>query len=272
MKKTLLAIAVVAAGFSANAQVYYNASNATDFLAGTIIELDGDTNNWNVLDYTQQTTWGLPAELNAMGEVLYSESWNGDDLTPDNIYVTPRIDLTSATGNLALTFKATTPDPTSDNFYSENYSVYVFDGISGLTAAFAAAPAFTEVFPAGQTVYSHTINVSSFAGADSLMIAFRHHNCTGQWMLTIDDINVSAVASVNENILEATVYPNPANDVLNIKVGEEIASVAIVTLDGKVVATSTTGSVNVADLTAGMYMYQVTTVSGKLANGNFAKK
>ena len=273
MKKTLLAIAVVAASFSANSQVYYNASNATDFIAGSIIEIDGDTNNWNVLDYSLQTTWNLPAELTAMGEVLYSESWNGNDLTPDNMYITPRIDLSAASGNIALTFKATTPDPTSDNFFAENYSVYVFDGILGLAAAVAAPPAFTEVFPAGQTVYSHSVNVSSFAGSDSLMIGFRHHNCTGQWMVTIDDINVSAVTSINENVIEANVYPNPANDVLNITVGNEvIAAVSIISMDGKEVATSTNGTVNVSDLRAGLYIYQVTTATGKVANGNFAKK
>lgn len=82
---------------------------------------------------------------------------------------------------------------------------------------------------------------------------------------------VNLVAGINENVIEAAVYPNPATDVLNIKAKEGIASVRVLTMDGKVVATSATTSVSVAGLTAGIYMYEAVTVSGKVARGNFAK-
>lgn len=270
MKKLLLSLTVLA-GLSANSQVYYNASASADFLLGGVQEIDGDTNNWNVLDLSLQTSWSLPTALSDMGEVLFSESWNGNDLTPDNIYFTPRIDLTSATGTLNLTFKATSPDPTSDNFYFENYSVYVFDGYTNAVAAFAAAPAFTEVLPAGQTIYTHTVNVSSFAGADSLIVAFRHHACTGQWMVCLDDINVSGTNGINENVITASVYPNPAKDVINFEVAGDITTVEITTLDGKSVISSTDKTVSVADLKTGLYLYTLTTSNGKIAKGNFSK-
>jgi hypothetical protein len=82
---------------------------------------------------------------------------------------------------------------------------------------------------------------------------------------------VNFVAGVDENVINASVYPNPANSVLNVTASEAVASVTIVTMDGKVVATSNGASVNVADLNAGMYIYTVTTVTGKTANGTFAK-
>jgi hypothetical protein len=77
---------------------------------------------------------------------------------------------------------------------------------------------------------------------------------------------------MEENVIEASVSPNPAADVLNIKISEEIASVVITTLDGKVVATEATNAINVTELNAGMYIYTVTTANGKVATGNFVKK
>ncbi len=82
----------------------------------------------------------------------------------------------------------------------------------------------------------------------------------------------SFTAGIDNNVASASVYPNPANSVLNINSTEDVASVRVLTTDGKVVATSVSStSINVADLNAGMYLYEVTTVSGKVARGNFAK-
>lgn len=83
---------------------------------------------------------------------------------------------------------------------------------------------------------------------------------------------VNLTLGLNENSVESTVYPNPATSELTIKTSEEIASVVITTTDGKVVATAESGNVNLAELNAGMYIYQVTTVSGKIGTGNFVKK
>lgn len=82
---------------------------------------------------------------------------------------------------------------------------------------------------------------------------------------------VNFTAGLNENVIDAVVYPNPANEVLNIQAKEDLASITVTTMDGKVVATSTTTSVNVAELSSGIYMYEAITVSGKVARGNFAK-
>ncbi len=82
---------------------------------------------------------------------------------------------------------------------------------------------------------------------------------------------VNLTLGLNENAISASVYPNPANDQLNIQTTEEIASVVITTTDGKTVATGNTSIINVAELNAGMYIYQVTTVTGKIGTGNFVK-
>jgi len=83
---------------------------------------------------------------------------------------------------------------------------------------------------------------------------------------------VNFTASVDENLIDAVVYPNPANDVLNINATEDVVSIKVITMDGKVVATSATTTVDVTTLTAGMYLFEAVTVSGKVARGSFAKK
>lgn len=79
-------------------------------------------------------------------------------------------------------------------------------------------------------------------------------------------------AGIEENTISTSVYPNPANDVLNIVASEQIENVVILSLDGKVAATSTSSTVEVGNLTSGMYIYEVTTTSGKVSRDMFMKK
>lgn len=96
---------------------------------------------------------------------------------------------------------------------------------------------------------------------------------TGSTLKVDNFVLNTSTAGVEEHIaLEFNVFPNPANEVLNIVGSEEIANVSILGLDGKVVANSATSSVNVADLNSGMYIYEVTTTSGKVSRDSFMKK
>jgi len=80
-----------------------------------------------------------------------------------------------------------------------------------------------------------------------------------------------APAALKEEAIVASVYPNPASDVLNFKSSDEIATVTILTMDGKVMAKGTTNSISISELSVGTYVYIATTVTGKTAIGNFAK-
>jgi len=267
MKKTLLAIAVVAAGFSANAQIFSENWTTPQTWGIGQSPADTDTNNWFIASTAAFTT---------QGNLAVSESWlndgstNGVNLTPDNFLFSPVIDLSAITGNVSVSFKVGSPEGGTSIYYEEYLTVYAYDGVNGVAAA---TPIHDQVLTAGGTMFSYTYNISSLAGADSLILAFRHHNCTGQNFIVLDDIVVSNSLSINENVVSANVYPNPANDVLNIIIADEIiSSVSVISMDGKEVAVSSNGIVDVSELKSGMYIYRVTTTSGKLANGNFAKK
>jgi hypothetical protein len=84
----------------------------------------------------------------------------------------------------------------------------------------------------------------------------------------------NATAGIENNIeFIATAYPNPATDVLNVKVdGEEVVSIQLIAMDGKVVSTTESATANVAELTAGMYIYEATTASGAVIRNTFVKK
>ena len=59
------------------------------------------------------------------------------------------------------------------------------------------------------------------------------------------------------------VYPSPAVDVLNIATFDNMLSISVYTIDGKLVkvqeANSSTNTMDVSNLAAGMYMIQVIT-------------
>lgn len=83
-------------------------------------------------------------------------------------------------------------------------------------------------------------------------------------------------AGVNENTINASVYPNPANDVLNIKLTENATSVSILGMDGKVISTESVNSnlvaVNVSNLVSGVYFYEVVAENGTVVRNTFVKK
>lgn len=81
-----------------------------------------------------------------------------------------------------------------------------------------------------------------------------------------------ATSSIDElSINEFNVYPNPSSDVVNITFdnGNEVTSVVILDLQGRVVATGSASNnvtISVADLAKGSYLVQVAT-----ANGSYTK-
>ena len=117
----------------------------------------------------------------------------------------------------------------------------------------------------------YTANAFIFIASSSIGFLFGTGNGYPGSELWLDNISLtSSTSDVIELSSTLKVYPNPANDVLNISTNGEISTVVISTLDGKVLKTSSESSVDVSDLTSGMYIYQVT-VNGKVSTGNFVK-
>lgn len=92
-------------------------------------------------------------------------------------------------------------------------------------------------------------------------------------------LQLTADASVDENsIIEGTVSPNPATDLVRISVSAEgNANLVVADLSGKIVKTTSlemnngVSHVNIADLENGMYIFNVTMENGQTAKINVVK-
>jgi hypothetical protein len=263
MKKLLLSLSVVFACGMSKAQVHFS-ENWDAPAAWALQSLDTDTLNWGI-----SSIQAFPNQ----GPVALSQSWvQAGPLNPDNLLISPPINLTNVSGNVALSFSIGSPETTASGWYEEYLSVYVSDGVTqAAVGAALAAPVHSAVLSGGDSVYTYTYDITALAaGKDSAMLWFRHHNCTDENFIILDDISVFSPASVNDLSLSAKVYPNPAKDVLNVVVEGDEVEVTISTLEGKVVQTVNSKKIDISGLTSGMYIYRVES-NGKFASGSFVK-
>ena len=279
MKKILLSVGVLLAAATASAQVY-TASSAADFATFASVDADGDTFEWGIYDL-MTANGGSPVgtSFDAQGEVLGSFSYDNATttaLTPDNWIISPAIDLSSLSSTATLSWGRASVDPA---YAEENYSIYVVsaaDVNAAATALATATPVFTETIATGDEWLVKSANINSFAGMNNVFVAVRHHACTDMFFLIVDDIQITNVASVDENAITTSVYPNPANDVLNINVSANATSVSIIGMDGKVISTeainANTAAVNVSNLVAGVYFYEIVAENGSVVRNTFVKK
>lgn len=99
---------------------------------------------------------------------------------------------------------------------------------------------------------------------------------SGSWnitSLTFTGIELSSSSIVSNAPVSAYAFPNPATSELNVSVeGQEVVSVSLISMDGKIVSTVNGSVAQVADLTAGMYIYEATTAAGLVVRNTFIKK
>lgn len=297
MKKLLLSLTVFAAAFAANAQMDTLSAHCTlattytgvidnaapidsGFIAGT--NMYGDLAKMRLFDAANGVTNG--GTISGVAFMTIFKAGTGSinvAVWPDNAgapdYANPlatttvqlsAIDTTAANldyladGNVynhVAMFSSPVNIPAGNKFWA---GIVLPTGAGNFFATGISTPA-------GGTGDTHTGEIQN---GGTFFTFDNGTNATWQLdaSITVYPI-VNFVLGVNENVISTSVYPNPASSELNIKTSEEITSVVVTTTDGKTVATGNSSNINVASLNAGMYIYQVTTVSGKIGTGNFVK-
>lgn len=266
MKKILLCAGLFLGSLATmNAQIIYEENfNDEDMSDWTRIDSDGDGNDWGDL-FQVTNAAGTPVSPISM----ISRSWQGSPLTPDNWAITPAIVLPAGEGTITLSWKA---QAAAAAWSLEKYGVYVgtSNSISNLQLSPIKWIGVHDGGPLGPSV-SKTLDVSSLAG-ETIYVAFRHFDCTDQDWLSIDDVIVSKEALSTESFFKSNfaMYPNPANNVLNIagNAGLSMDNVIITDLNGRVVKQQNlsgvaSSEINVSDLTAGMYLITISSAEGK---------
>lgn len=107
------------------------------------------------------------------------------------------------------------------------------------------------------------VDLSAYKG-QTVYFAFRHHDVSDMFFLDIDDLMVTGDAVVGiENVgnVSMSVYPNPASDMLTVS-AEGLNKVEVLDITGRVVATSTTNTVDLKSLSNGSYIVRVVTNEG----------
>lgn len=161
----------------------------------TLVDADGDGHGW---------TW-LNSKVKAhSGEgIMYSMSYDNTTgaLTPDNWIITPKVKLGGQ-----VSFWACSQE-TSANYANEKFQVYVFEGDEW--TAVDEFIAVSDVFTTTVDYQQYTIDLSDYEGYG--YVAIRHFDCTDQFWLNIDDLEI-LVPDASEAVQpEWTQY----NDVIN---------------------------------------------------------
>ena len=175
-------------------------------LGWTTIDYNNDGHTWSTNPYG---TSGIPAH-NSSAHFVGSSSWVGGsngDITPDDFLVSPRIALT---GSAVLSWWHRVA---ASGYPADHYSVYV--STTGNTAAdFLATTPIFNCTPNSNDYNiwnQQMVDLSAYVG-DTIYIAFRHHNCFGQFAILIDDLEVAPFTSpwaVNDTMPWGTNFDTP---------------------------------------------------------------
>ena len=144
----------------------------------------GTRNCWTIIDGNNDgSTWTTLFNGNDMGMML-SFSYDNPtytDITPNDWLVTPKLHTTTGS-SVTMTWDAAAAD---DTYYAEHYGVYVSTTNTD-TNSFTLVNEWTLT---SSSTESMNLDLSAYAGQD-IYVAFRHFNCTGQYVLLIDNVNV----------------------------------------------------------------------------------
>ena len=119
--------------------------------------------------------------------------------------------------------------------------------------------------PAASDFKDGEVDLTPFAGQDNVIIKFEFTSGYGNNII-VDDINITsgplAVATVDDSKL--SIFPNPVKDVMNISYDKAINQIDVYDVNGKLVKTYTTvdNTINVSDLSDGIYMLNIKTEEG----------
>ena len=121
--------------------------------------------------------------------------------------------------------------------------------------------------PTEWATYEGTFSVPE---AGTYYFAFNGYNA--QYMMFMDNFELQDNVAVADNAAASfSVYPNPANSVLNVK-ADDVKDIEILNMLGQTVATTNVNTINVANLTNGVYFVRVNFNNGEVATQKFVKE
>ena len=183
MKRLVLTVAILA-GFVLGGvaqSLHYDFEDGT--LQGwTTLDGDGDGHNW------EPSIGGMGHNSNGMALSYSRDFFTGDSLTPNEYLVSPRLVLSE--DGPVIRFYVCALD---EIYPAEHFGVSISTTVNDDPLAFTLLSQWTIVAKdAGNRQgnwYNYTVDLSAYAGQE-VYVAIRHHYCSGQSAICIDDIEI----------------------------------------------------------------------------------
>ena len=170
--------------------------------------------DWTAIDYNNDSrTWsttsggGVPGAGGSTGFVSSSSYAGGVDFAPDDFLISPRIAVDSPA---VLTWWHRVANAV---YPADHYSVYI-STTGGTVADFVATTPVFSVTPTDLEYgiwLKQTVDLSAYVG-DTISVAFRHHDCYGQFSIMIDNVEVVSFSSpwtVGDTVPWSTTFDTP---------------------------------------------------------------
>ena len=186
MKKGLFSwvlVALLGAASQAQINTFPYILDFEDGLDGwTVVDADGDNNNWYVYSYSGShsgthvaTSWSYNTSADLM-------------LTPNNWLISPAIELGSDTAYFSWWCRI------QSIWAGEHYAVYVSTTGDSVGAFTATAPLYeaTMSYDNNNVWKKDSVSLADYVG-QTIHIALRHFNCSNQYNLMVDDFTIETV-------------------------------------------------------------------------------
>lgn len=191
--------------------------------------------------------------------VAGSRSFSATALTPDNWLITPQLSVNSTSDS--ITYWVKTMDPA---YPAEHYAVLV--STTGINTSDFTTTLYESTLTSADGIWNRkAFSLSAFTG-QQVYVAFRHYNCTDNFMLVIDDVTGPALAiatGLEEQSSVFTIFPNPAHNSLQINAKTNIDEIKVLNIIGEVIFDSNvdvkTFTLNTSSFNQGTYLLHVRT-------------
>lgn len=269
MKKILLSLAVVSTvALSASAQLYDQTSGITTNGVISAYMTDNDTLVQSADDFTipAGADWdvtsvtvhgfrnGVGANMTDMQVEIFTDASGPSTVVYSALHVLGGAGVPAPNNDTTITITIPTQTLSPGTYW---VSVYGF-------AEAASRWNWTTHGPTAIGATSMLIDADDYFGAGAT-------TWTAVTALGINDPDFTfqiggagGNVGISEISNEVSIYPNPATDVLNVVVDAEVSNVTIYNVAGNVVLSEVNPStkINIADLAAGAYVVEVSTING----------
>ena len=186
------------------ARLTFSFETLEEFNTWTNVDADGDGNVWYRL-----TTADNDFEPKDGEAFATSASYNGGVLTPDNWFISPAMDFSAVTAEASLSVWAQAQDA---GWAAEKFALYAGttndpDEMTMVSGPYTLTAGAQGPKGVAGSWYNYTADLSAYAGEEQVFVAIRHYDCTDQFRMNIDYVQIFADGEVS--VTEPVAPPDP---------------------------------------------------------------